>query len=566
MSMVVNSIKNDLLGSSNFGTTLALAAVGNFGGMDFSEALGGDVQRMLIRPADINRGGPAQSYEEEVRNKSLIRKKAALCLLTLYRSNKDVISVDDWVDHMAMLLTDSDLGVLISTMSLLLGVCVNNAAEFEGMVPYVVDILHKIAVQKNCTHDYLYYQTTSPWLHVKCLRFLQNYAIPADTDVREKLNEVLRRILQKMETADNNSTKNGDYSILFEAVNLIITYREDAESRLHTSALAFLGRFIGLDDANIRYLGLDAMYKLVKVEGASEVQQHLDVVISSIKESDISIRKRALDLLFVITSFSNAERIVDELLLNLSSADVDIKDEIIVKIAILSEKFAKDLTWYLDTLVKVIMIAGDFVSEDVWHRVVHIVTNHPELHDYAAEKLCEIVQSKFAHETAVALGGYILGEFGTNVCERPGMSGYEQFAALHAHFPAVSLKVKAILLTTYVKMFNCYPDVRESISEIFRKYSVSGHLELQQRACEYLQIPTTGADTMESILNTMPAYPDNRESSLLKRLESKKGPDAPLPAQRPKPQMNSSGGGDVTAAVAPSKVHLCNCCVKTSVL
>ena len=550
MNLVVTSIKNDLLGATTFGQTLALAVIGNFGGMDFSEALGGDVQRMLLNPADYSRqsSGPS-NYEEEVKSRALIRKKSALCLLKLYRMNQDVLSIEEWVDRMAVLLTDRDIGVLISCMGLLNGFCVSSADDFQGLVHYVVDILHRLIVKKDSTPDYLYYQTVSPWLQVKCLIFLQNYGVPSDTGVRDKLYESLKKSLSKMETADNHATRNGDYAILFQAVNLIISYGGDVESNLHQTALAFLGRFIALNDANIRYLGLDAMYKLVRVEGGSEVQQHLDVVIESIKESDISIRKRALDLLFVMTDYSNAERIVEELILNLTSSDEGIKDDVIVKIAILSEKFAKDLTWYLDTLVKVIMVAGDFVSEDVWHRIVHIVTNHPELHEYAAEKLCEIVQSKFAHEIAIALGSYILGEFGVNICERPRMSGYDQFHALHQHFPSVSLKTKAILLTTYVKMFNLYPDIRDTISAVFQKYSVSGHLELQQRACEYIRIPTIGAETMETVLNTMPAYPENRESNLEKRLE-KRGDDnsGPSPSQRPKAQVNSNDAGTSAAS------------------
>jgi AP-2 complex subunit alpha len=557
MNLVVTSIKNDLLGHSDFGKTLALAVVGNFGGMDFAEALGSDVQRMLTHPGETggrHQGGASMTYEEEQKARALIRKKAALCLLRMYRTNQEVLSIDEWVDQMAVLLADRDVGVLISCMGLLNGFCVTNAEAFEPMVPYVVDILHRLVVKKDCSPDYLYYQTASPWLQVKALRFLQNYGIPSDDAVKGKLNDSLKKSLTKMESADNSTTKNGDYSILFESVNLIISYGGDAESALHESALEFLGRFIALNDSNIRYLGLDAMYKLVRAEGSADVQQHLDVVISSIKESDVSVRKRALDLLFVMTDHSNAEQIVEELLVNLTSSDEGLKDDITVKIAILAEKFAKDLTWYLDTLVKVIMVAGDFVAEDVWHRCVHIVTNHPELHEYAAEKLCEIVQSKYAPETAIALGAYILGEFGVNVCERPGMSGYDQFLSLQQHFPALTLKTKAILLTTYVKMFNLYPDVRDAISEVFQKYSVSGHLELQQRACEYLLIPTTGAETMETVLNTMPAYPDNRESSLTKRLEKKgDGDAAPAPTQRPKAQVNVTEAG---APAAPASAQV----------
>jgi AP-2 complex subunit alpha len=552
LNLVFTSIKNDLNGPFNFGQTLAMAAIGNLGGIDFYDAVGADIERLLVNPSEISRfqTGAGVTYENEVKLKSLTRKKAALCMLRLYRSNPSKVPIAEWVDQMAVLLNDRDIGVLISLMSLLLGFCATSASEFEGLIQYVIDIFVRVVNRRDITPDYLYYQTASPWLHVKCLRFLQYYGVPQSAELRDKLNEALRKILVKMESADSNSTRNGDYSILFEAVNLIITYGADADPRLHENALAYLGRFIAVNDANIRYLGLDAMYKLVKSEGNSGVKQHITVVINSIKDSDVSVRKRALDLLFVMADHSNAEDIVNELLLNLSATDTSIKDDVVIKIAILAEKFAKDLKWYLDTLIKVIMIAGDFVTEDVWHRIVHIVTNHPELHEYAAERLCEIVKSKFAHETSVALGAYILGEFGVNICEKPGCTGYDQFVALHHHFPALSVNTKSILLTTYMKFFNLYPDVRSVVSEVFQKYSSSGHLELQQRACEYLKIPTVGAETMESVLNSMPAYPENRESVLTRRLQSKAEDTSTAPASRPKAMVQ--GGSNAAAPVPPA--------------
>jgi hypothetical protein len=32
--------------------------------------------------------------------------------------------------------------------------------------------------------------------------------------------------------------------------------------------------------------------------------------------------------------------------------------------------------WYVDTMVSVMLVAGDFVAEPVWHRVIMIVTNN----------------------------------------------------------------------------------------------------------------------------------------------------------------------------------------------
>lgn len=40
--------------------------------------------------------------------------------------------------------------------------------------------------------------------------------------------------------------------------------------------------------------------------------------------------------------------------------------------AILAEKYATDYTWYVDVILKLIRIAGDYVSEEVWYRVIQV--------------------------------------------------------------------------------------------------------------------------------------------------------------------------------------------------
>lgn len=67
----------------------------------------------------------------------------------------------------------------------------------------------------------------------------------------------------------------------------------------------------------------------------------------------MSVRKRALNLLFVMTDGVNARTVVEEMLLALPTSDTTIKEEMVVKIAILAEQFATDLAWYLDTTVQV---------------------------------------------------------------------------------------------------------------------------------------------------------------------------------------------------------------------
>jgi len=54
-----------------------------------------------------------------------------------------------------------------------------------------------------------------------------------------------------------------------------------------------------------------------------------------------------------MTDGANAKQVVEELLLALPSSDSAIKEEMVVKIAILAEQFAVDFRWYLDTTVQV---------------------------------------------------------------------------------------------------------------------------------------------------------------------------------------------------------------------
>ena len=65
-------------------------------------------------------------------------------------------------------------------------------------------------------------------------------------------------------------------------------------------------------------------------------------------------------------------------------------------------------------------------------------------------------------------GSYVIGEFGfmlngSDEGDAPGITGVQQFAVLHQHFPRVSSATKCILLSTYVKMQYLYPELKEKV-------------------------------------------------------------------------------------------------------
>ena len=90
----------------------------------------------------------------------------------------------------------------------------------------------------------------------------------------------------------------------------------------------------------------------------------------------------------------------------------------------------------------------------------------------------------------IKVGGYILGEFGNLIAGDPRSGPMIQFQLLHSKFPFCSLNTRALLLSTYVKFINLYPEIKQSIQSIFEQdgQSRNADLELQQRAIEYLKL------------------------------------------------------------------------------
>lgn len=88
-----------------------------------------------------------------------------------------------------------------------------------------------------------------------------------------------------------------------------------------------------------------------------------------------------------------------------------------LKVAILAEKYAVDYTWYVDTILNLIRIAGDYVSEEVWYRVIQIVINRDDVQGYAAKTVFEV--------PLLAQGGAVLGCgcFPSSTCRWPSLKG-----------------------------------------------------------------------------------------------------------------------------------------------
>lgn len=61
-----------------------------------------------------------------------------------------------------------------------------------------------------------------------------------------------------------------------------------------------------MQDNNIRYVALNTLAKVVGVDTAA-VQRHRSTIVDCVKDADVSIRRRALELVYALVNETNIQ-------------------------------------------------------------------------------------------------------------------------------------------------------------------------------------------------------------------------------------------------------------------
>src|SRR5690606_7329280 len=187
--------------------------------------------------------------------------------------------------------------------------------QFRPFTPVLVKQLKALASSGySPEHDVT--GITDPFLQVKILRLMRVLG-KGDVAISEQINDILAQV-----ATNTDATKNVGNAILYEAVLTILDI--EADSSLRVLGVNILGRFLGNKDNNIRYVALNTLIKVVAVE-PNAVQRHRNTILDCLRDPDISIRRRALDLSFTLINETNVRVLIRELLSFLEVADNEFK-------------------------------------------------------------------------------------------------------------------------------------------------------------------------------------------------------------------------------------------------
>eukprot|EP00632_Arachnochrysis_sp_CCMP2950_P006062 CAMPEP_0185710624 /NCGR_PEP_ID=MMETSP1164-20130828/31140_1 /TAXON_ID=1104430 /ORGANISM="Chrysoreinhardia sp, Strain CCMP2950" /LENGTH=518 /DNA_ID=CAMNT_0028378143 /DNA_START=172 /DNA_END=1725 /DNA_ORIENTATION=- len=407
LTLVTNSLKNDLEHSSQFVVGLSLTSVGNLATGDMARTLCADVAKHL---------GSNNPY---------VRKKAALAMIRILKRVPEL--AEDYVDRVVGLLKDRSHGVLIAAVQLMIDVvqleedagATNGAAtdddgasagamikqRFGRVVPSLVKMLRNLLnLGYSPEHDIA--GIADPFLQVKLLRLLQALGHKND-EASEAMNDVLAQVATNTET-----NRNAGNAILYECVRAIMTV--ESESGLRVLAVNILGRFLLNRDNNIRYVALNSLSKVV-TEDVAAVQRHRATILDCLKDPDVSIRQRALELTYQLVNASNAQELVREMLNYLVVATGEHRAHLCGRVATVVDKYAPSPKWQIDVLVAMLSIAGNHCDDSVASSTVaYVCVADDALQAFATHKLFHLLRDELP-QVQIALmhvAVWCVGEFG----------------------------------------------------------------------------------------------------------------------------------------------------------
>nr|XP_060644261.1 AP-1 complex subunit gamma-1 [Anolis sagrei ordinatus] len=410
---------------------------------------------------------------------------AALCAVHVIRKVPELMEM--FLPATKNLLNEKNHGVLHTSVVLLTEMCERSPdmlAHFRKLVPQLVRILKNL-IMSGYSPEHDVSGISDPFLQVRILRLLRILG-RNDDDSSEAMNDILAQVATNTETS-----KNVGNAILYETVLTIMDIK--SESGLRVLAINILGRFLLNNDKNIRYVALTSLLKTVQTDH-NAVQRHRSTIVDCLKDLDVSIKRRAMELSFALVNGNNIRGMMKELLYFLDSCEPEFKADCASGIFLAAEKYAPSKRWHIDTIMRVLTTAGSYVRDDAVPNLIQLITNSVEMHAYTVQKLYKAILGDYSQQPLVQVASWCIGEYGdllvSGQCEEEEpiqVTEDEVLDVLEGVLVSnMSVSVtRGYALTAIMKLSTRFTCTVNRIKKVVSIYGSSIDVELQQRAVEY---------------------------------------------------------------------------------
>ncbi|KAF3796033.1 AP-4 complex subunit epsilon [Nymphaea thermarum] len=376
--------------------------------------------------------------------KEAVRKKAVMALHRFFQRAPS--SVSHLISNFRKRLCDNDPGVMGASLCPLSDIISSDVNSYKDLVVSFVSILKQVA-ERRLPKNYDYHQMPAPFIQIRLLKILALLG-SGDKRASETMYAVLGDIFRKCETTSNIGN-----AVLYECICTVSSIYPSP--KLLESAAEVTSRFLKSDNHNFKYMGVDALRRLIRVN-PDIAEEHQLAVIDCLEDPDDTLKRKTFDLLYKMTKSSNVEVIVDRMIdymINIS--DNHYKTEIASRCVELAEQFAPSNHWFiqackicysstfwfssirftfiliknsichlflLQTMNKVFEHAGDLVNIKVAHNLMRLIAEgfgeddedaDSQLRSSAVESYLRIMAEPKLPSAFLQVICWVLGEYGT---------------------------------------------------------------------------------------------------------------------------------------------------------
>ncbi|KAK1430733.1 hypothetical protein QVD17_13686 [Tagetes erecta] len=435
--------------------------------------------------------------------KEAVRKKAVMALHSFH--HKSPSSVNHLISNFRKKLADNDPGVMGATLFPLYDLITIDVNPHKDLVASFVNILKQVA-ERRLPKTYDYHQTPAPFIQIKLLKILALLG-SGDKKSSEQMYTVIGDIMRKSDTASNIGN-----AILYECICCISSI-QPSPKLLETAADA-IANFLKSDSHNLKYMGIDALGRLIRIS-PDIAEQHQLAVIDCLEDPDDTLKRKTFELLYKMTKSSNVEVIVDRMIdYMISINDNHYKTETASRCVELAEQFAPSNHWFIQTMNKVFQHAGDLVNPKVAHNLMRLIaegfgedddTADSQLRLSAVESYLKIVDEPKLPSAFLQVICWVLGEYGTadGKYSASYISG-KLCDVAEAHSTDDIVKGYAVTALMKVYCFERAAGRKTSLlpecQSLLEELSASHSSDLQQRAYEFRAILDLDTNAIENIM------------------------------------------------------------------
>lgn len=467
--LTTSTIKKDLESTNQYIVAIALNAIGEVCTPFMCRELAPEIIKLMNNPNPY------------------IKKKAALACSKVIRKCPEFLETIS--GKLSTYFEDKNHGVLLCGLSLAIQVFKQDEVYIDNYRKYLKNMIRYLRnlVSTNYAPEYDINGITDPFLQVKILEVMQYFG-KDNAEASEEMNDLLANI-----STNTDSSKTTGNAVLYELVRTII--KIESNSGLKTLGSNILGKFLSHRDNNYKYIALNTLQEVAKTD-INSVQKHKAIILECLKDNDVSVKRRALDLTYLIINNSNIKHIVKECLNFLLVAENEFKLELTTKITLSLEKYSPSIKWQIDTLIKMLSLSGNYVSEESISSILNLIVSTSELQLYTIHKIFIAMQNNLAQEALVKVGVYLLGEFAPLLVSNPAQDPEGSPIVVSESAVTELLQeindrkysnstVKEFTLNTLMKLSTKFSSSYKTIRTMIENERTSYYSEVQQRAVEY---------------------------------------------------------------------------------